>query len=892
MKEEKMAERIIINSQSYWEERFSSGSWEENEGEKQSEFFARIAVSALPDWLIKKMKQNNWTMIDYGCAKGAGTSFFAKEFPSLIVTGIDFSESAVEAAKEIHTNCSFKSGDITSDLEKADIVFSSNTLEHLKSPRLVLENLIKSANKYAVLILPFEDRSDINEHISTFDIDFFPEQVEEYCLQYFKIIDCRIIADTRWLGKQILVVYADKTEAASTGLEMSFIYKEYIKPLMEEYNEQSVNAAQKLEEYSLLLAKNNEEHESTIAQQKSNYENTIAQQKSQYENTIAQQKSQYENTIAQQKSQYENTIAQQKSEYESILEQKQTEFETIKADQQEKYDISITNLQTDYDTLGKRSSEIIKNISHTESNRRINEAEERIAKLKEISLAISSAILQQEDECQNSINRVTAISRAKPYRLAHLIEESKHAFFGNREDQKKGKEYLFHNRSTVTRYNYPDEIRNLIRKSEKTAYAFRLQMVAIEEQIAKEKENIRMLILRDIMQQYDGRDVYVMPVLIDWNVPLFQRPQQIAMGLAHNGALFIYLSGNVCDNVTIPVQLEKNLYLAFHDDIGLIFRVAKELKKHIILDMYSTGNIYNLDWMKQWNGYDYTVLYEYVDEISEEISGIKIPEASLVRHKAFLHDPDVYVVATAEKLFNEVRQIRGNHKTICSSNGVDIAHFQIKPDLSLIPLEIQDVIHSGKPIIGYFGAIAVWFDYDLIYEAAKERPDYFFLLIGPQYGDLKKTDAMVKKLSELDNIMFTGTIAYNILPNIANHFTVATIPFLLNDITESTSPIKLFEYMAMGKPVVTTAMRECFKYPEVMIAHNPEEYVVLLDRAVDIVNSPDYPDYKAQLLQTAYKNSWDVKAKEIIELIKEGEKSDELNNQFSSTFSKLSDRKR
>ena len=68
-----------------------------------------------------------------------------------------------------------------------------------------------------------------------------------------------------------------------------------------------------------------------------------------------------------------------------------------------------------------------------------------------------------------------------------------------------------------------------------------------------------------------------------------------------------------------------------------------------------------------------------------------------------------------------------------------------------------------------------------------------------------------------------------------------------------------------------------------MIANDADEYVEMLDRTVSIVNSPEYPEYKAQLLETAYKNSWDNKAKEIIELIKDGEKKDQQINKHSSS---------
>ncbi|MBQ5347017.1 MAG: glycosyltransferase, partial [Ruminococcus sp.] len=71
-----------------------------------------------------------------------------------------------------------------------------------------------------------------------------------------------------------------------------------------------------------------------------------------------------------------------------------------------------------------------------------------------------------------------------------------------------------------------------------------------------------------------------------------------------------------------------------------------------------------------------------------------------------------------------------------------------------------------------------------------------------------------------------------VLPYYATHFSVCTIPFLVNDITQATSPIKLFEYMALGKPIVTTAMNECKKYKSVMIAEDKKDFLEKIEKAI------------------------------------------------------------
>ena len=119
----------------------------------------------------------------------------------------------------------------------------------------------------------------------------------------------------------------------------------------------------------------------------------------------------------------------------------------------------------------------------------------------------------------------------------------------------------------------------------------------------------------------------------------------------------------------------------------------------------------------------------------------------------------------------------------------------------------------------------------------------------------------------MPNVFMPGTIPYQQLPYVAQFFTVATIPFLLNEITESTSPIKLFEYMAMGKPVVTTAMPECCKYPEVCMGRTQEEYVALLDQCVEQATGPAHAELEQRMIAVAEKNSWAEKAREIANLL-------------------------
>ncbi len=89
---------------------------------------------------------------------------------------------------------------------------------------------------------------------------------------------------------------------------------------------------------------------------------------------------------------------------------------------------------------------------------------------------------------------------------------------------------------------------------------------------------------------------------------------------------------------------------------------------------------------------------------------------------------------------------------------------------------------------------------------------------------------------------------------------MAILPFARNEITESVSPVKIFEYMAAGKPVVTTSLPECRKYRSCLIADTPDEFVKQLRRALDLRRDPDYLE---TLRDEAESNAWIEKARAV-----------------------------
>ena len=134
---------------------------------------------------------------------------------------------------------------------------------------------------------------------------------------------------------------------------------------------------------------------------------------------------------------------------------------------------------------------------------------------------------------------------------------------------------------------------------------------------------------------------------------------------------------------------------------------------------------------------------------------------------------------------------------------------------------------SHKPIVGYYGAIADWFDLNLVTSLAESRPQYYFVLIGQVHG------IDISKLASLPNVNMLGEKNYREIPLYLSHFDVCLIPFVLNKLTKGVDPVKMYEYFSQGKPVVATDMAELAQSTDLLyIGKNLDEYAAHVDRAI------------------------------------------------------------
>jgi glycosyltransferase involved in cell wall biosynthesis len=218
---------------------------------------------------------------------------------------------------------------------------------------------------------------------------------------------------------------------------------------------------------------------------------------------------------------------------------------------------------------------------------------------------------------------------------------------------------------------------------------------------------------------------------------------------------------------------------------------------------------------------DPVVLYDILDDLSiYERSETGMPTRSRVaaHHPAVMERADVVVVSNGV-LFERYGQTRPDVMLV--PNGVDVERFST-------PAPKPDDLPAG-PIVGYHGAVAPWFDFELFTLVATSCPDVQFVLVGPIDPDVARD---VERVAGLPNVHVLGERASSSMPGYVQAFDVGAIWFEVNRMTRGVSPLKMYECRAAGTPCVATPLPACVAEPGVITADTPERFVAAIRDAL------------------------------------------------------------
>jgi GT2 family glycosyltransferase len=184
-------------------------------------------------------------------------------------------------------------------------------------------------------------------------------------------------------------------------------------------------------------------------------------------------------------------------------------------------------------------------------------------------------------------------------------------------------------------------------------------------------------------------------------------------------------------------------------------------------------------------------------------------------------------------------------------NGTEFEHFHNLP--------LNDILKDlKKPIIGYYGAIAEWFDTDIVEHIAAQRPEWNIVLIGHTFG------SDVERLKKYKNVHFYEEIPYAQLPNYLYWFDVCIIPFKINELTLSTNPVKFYEFISSGKPVVSSKLPELLPYAGFLyLSEGKEEFL----KNIDVALRENDENLITRRVELARENDWETRFHQIQDYI-------------------------
>jgi len=331
--------------------------------------------------------------------------------------------------------------------------------------------------------------------------------------------------------------------------------------------------------------------------------------------------------------------------------------------------------------------------------------------------------------------------------------------------------------------------------------------------------------------------------VIDWYLR-FQRPQQLAMGFANAGHRVIYISSELLYAPTPSFVVEKiggegqvfQVHLMVPNPVAIYSNLpcdnlvhALRLASALMLEQLGAPSALSIVQHPFWlDVAQYIPLSALIYDCMDHHAGFENTAEMIILEECRLMQQAQLMVVTSSWLEGMARQKNENVAVI--RNAGDFSHFSQRPDSIYRDL-------SGRKILGYYGAIAEWFDIKLIRKVANRFSDCTILLIGSD------TVGAQAALSDIDNIKFTGEVPYAKLPFYLYAFDVCLLPFKVIELTLATNPVKVYEYLGAGKPVVCVDLPEVQQFGDlVYAAASQEDFLDCCAKAMEEGNSQSLID--------------------------------------------------
>lgn len=856
-----------INSRDYWERRFGT-DWNKLGGPAQTRFFARLAVDAMPAWFAAQVRSEHLSICDWGCAEGEGASLLAEALGAT-VTGIDFSPEAIERAKSKFPAVEFRVADLlieTLDL-RFDVVFSSNTLEHFHRPWEVFDAIAEHADRHVALLLPFRETDRHPEHFYGFESHSMPVVRGDWVLTHAAVLDAAQIRESMWPGQQLLVIYSRRREVERLGLALGMMRMDT--PHLEDLRAQAVSLTRVVNETRNAVSSDMRDH---IGMVQSTLIEAFSQDIRRMQDVVV---------AASERAAASDAVTEALKDRLSLLTEQHSQLQhAFEATRQENHAASsqLTALRDEYAAFQQTAN---CELSALRSERERAASELSALRIKHDAMQQSanelSALCIEHDAFQQraadelgSLRRENAVLKSEQLRLLEVSRQFE-LVVGSRTWRwtrpVRGVARLLSGRLA------PSDIDQLAGLAQR--------VVARMPLLGAERRGRLMLRLASrrraapgslpdqaiasampLAKARDLPDVYVWSV-IDWHFRV-QRPQHLARALAGKGHRVFYISVNFVDSD------EPGFHIDALDGCGNLQQIHFNLRGEPLIysAMPSPEEVRGLQaslgqllaWTRTRQAIS-IVQHPYWNQLAWSVPNAQVVYDCMDHHAGFENNANVVieaeeylvrnadlVVVTSSWLEREVGKAARYTKIV--RNAGEFEFFRDPP---------AEVFSDpqGRRVIGYFGAIADWFDLDLVAAVAMAMPERLVLLVG--HDSINARSA----LGGLPNVLMVGEVPYAKLPYWLHGFDACLLPFKVTALTQATNPVKVYEYLAAGKPVVSVDLPEMAQFGDlVRVGHDTREFIGHVRVAVEQLGDEDE---RARRQAFAAQQTWGHRAAEFDE---------------------------
>lgn len=771
---------LEVNSRQWWDQYFEH-TWEQNRGRNQTRGFMRALIANLPDRELAYLLSTAASVLDWGCAMGDGVQILGETFPLARVAGLDFSMRAIEIARADYPPFEFIHTADGSIPHEFDVILTSNCLEHFTNPLDVATQHLERCNDLYIAMVPYNEQVLLEQHCARFTEETFPHQLGRFA----RLMACPIdLPSVYWPGQQLIVVYgspsyiqrhADSAPSSDLTHQIEQLRRRLLANESTVLGEQCVEAEQNIHELWQLAQEKDQALLDVQRERQRLWQ--LAQEKDQALLDVQRNRQQLWQ-LAQEK---DAALAEVRGLHSIVLDALR-DAESKAVEERHRFLDQLAQLRQNLATADSERAQLNAQLSFVYSTRgwrwSVRYWQWRKQGIKGIALMALAAI---------------GLLLALPFWVIFQVLHSVYHLTVPRKLR-------------VAFWEYRWRLRH-----GKPATALAGSGAAHNAALVSASA-----LMRDSYSLKCLKDIYIFSMVPYYDIGGGQRSAQLAKSFNRMGYAVHYVyayeatdSGErdpfipAVRHVHVKDLTPRDVVASLRGEPIFIFEAP-----HTDFEPY-------LDLAAKVHA---KVIYEHIDNWETSLGSFFFSEEVF---KKYLLQSDL-LVATTQLLADRIvafMQADGDlaarvNRVIYAANAVDNELFDPLREHSK-----PDDLVQGAPTLLYYGSLwGEWFHWDLIRNLALECPSCTINLIG----DYTPIEAIVATMPA--NVRFLGPKKQPELPAYLAHSDFALLPFKNDDIGKYVSPLKIFEYIAMRKPVLATALPDIAGYPNLFISDDVRDW--------------------------------------------------------------------